>query len=64
MYFFRRLIWENLEAVQIKRKTIEIKDVLSDVACEKLDTKDQIIKFNLGFNYLVVATTKQCYIYK
>ncbi|KAK6112742.1 WD domain G-beta repeat family protein [Brugia pahangi] len=59
----KRITWRNIEAVQTKRQLIDIRDVLSDVACEKLELRDRVTKFSLGFEQLVVATTKQCYIF-
>uniref|UniRef100_A0A1I7VWG2 WD_REPEATS_REGION domain-containing protein n=1 Tax=Loa loa TaxID=7209 RepID=A0A1I7VWG2_LOALO len=59
----KRITWRNIEAVQTKRQLIDIRDVLSDVACEKLELRDRITKLSLGFEQLVVATTKQCYIF-
>ncbi|KAH7717435.1 WD40 repeat [Aphelenchoides avenae] len=59
----KRIYHNNLEAVQSKRKTIEIRDVLSDVARERLETRERITKIQLGFNHLVVATTKQIYVF-
>jgi hypothetical protein len=57
-------MWEQLEAVQTRRKTINIRDLSSEVARERLDTRDPVIRAELGFNFLVVATTKQCYIFR
>lgn len=57
-------MWRNLEATQTKRKFIDVKDVVSEVGQEKLETKDRIIKIALGYHHLVVATTKQCYIFR
>ncbi|KAI1722949.1 intraflagellar transport protein 80 like protein [Ditylenchus destructor] len=59
----KRLMWENLEAVQVKRKTVNIRDLTSEVGQERLETRDRVTKLQLGFNYLVVATTKQFYIF-
>uniref|UniRef100_A0A1I8EJ94 WD_REPEATS_REGION domain-containing protein n=1 Tax=Wuchereria bancrofti TaxID=6293 RepID=A0A1I8EJ94_WUCBA len=59
----KRITWRNIEAVQTKCQLIDIRDVLSDVACEKLELRDRVTKFSLGFEQLVVATTKQCYIF-
>uniref|UniRef100_A0A183BU10 WD_REPEATS_REGION domain-containing protein n=1 Tax=Globodera pallida TaxID=36090 RepID=A0A183BU10_GLOPA len=59
----RRLMWEQLEAVQTRKKVINIRDLSSEVARERLETRDRVVRFELGFNYLVVATTKQCYIF-
>uniref|UniRef100_A0A0N5A873 Intraflagellar transport protein 80 homolog n=1 Tax=Syphacia muris TaxID=451379 RepID=A0A0N5A873_9BILA len=59
----RRVMWKNLEATQTRKKFIDVRDVVSDVGQEKLETKDRITKIALGFHHLVVATTKQCYIF-
>ena len=63
LHFFRRLWWHNLEIVQSTRNAIEVRDVLSEVAKEKLETRDRITKLQLGYGQLVVSTTRQCYIF-
>lgn len=55
--------WKYLEAVQTKRKTVEVRNVVDD-SREILEVKDRIIKMALGWNYLVVVAATQCYIYK
>uniref|UniRef100_A0A914ZMI5 Intraflagellar transport protein 80 homolog n=1 Tax=Parascaris univalens TaxID=6257 RepID=A0A914ZMI5_PARUN len=60
----RRVAWRNIEAVQSKRKSVDVRDVLSEVAREKLEMRDRITKLALGFEQLVVTTTKQCYIFR
>uniref|UniRef100_A0A0M3IE26 WD_REPEATS_REGION domain-containing protein n=1 Tax=Ascaris lumbricoides TaxID=6252 RepID=A0A0M3IE26_ASCLU len=59
----RRVAWRNIEAVQSKRKSVDVRDVLSEVAREKLEMRDRITKLALGFEQLVITTTKQCYIF-
>ncbi|KAM3728232.1 Intraflagellar transport protein [Dirofilaria immitis] len=59
----KRITWRNIEAVQIKRQLIDIRDVLSNIAYEKLELRDRITKLSLGFEQLVVATISQCYIF-
>ncbi|KAI6172849.1 Intraflagellar transport protein 80-like protein [Aphelenchoides besseyi] len=59
----KRMWWHNLEAVQTQNKTIDLRDVLSDVAKERLEMRDRVTRLQLGFEHLVVATTKQCYIF-
>ncbi|CAG9531173.1 unnamed protein product, partial [Cercopithifilaria johnstoni] len=59
----KRITWRNIEAIQTKCQMIDIRDVLSDVACEKLELRDRITKLSFGFEQLVVATIKQCYIF-
>ncbi|VDM30087.1 unnamed protein product [Toxocara canis] len=60
----KRVAWRNIEAVQSKRKSVDVRDVLSDVAREKLEMRDRITKLALGFEQLVITTTKQCYIFR
>ncbi|VDM93081.1 unnamed protein product, partial [Litomosoides sigmodontis] len=60
----KRITWRNIEAIQTKQQLIDVRDVLSDVACEKLELRDRITKLSLGFEQLVVATVKQCYIFR
>ena len=60
---FRRLWWHNLEILQSSRNAIEVRDVLSEVAKERLETRDRITKLQLGYGQLIVATTRQCYVY-
>ncbi|VDK46992.1 unnamed protein product [Anisakis simplex] len=59
----KRVSWRNLEAIQSKRRTVDVRDVVSDVAREKLEMRDRVTKLALGFEQLVVTTTKQCYIF-
>jgi len=57
-------MWENLEAVQTKQREVDVRDVSSEVGREKLETRDRVHKLQLGFNHLVIATTKQIYIFR
>ncbi|KAE9554173.1 hypothetical protein FO519_002594 [Halicephalobus sp. NKZ332] len=59
----KRFWWKNLEVIQTSENSIEVKNVLSEVGREKLETKNRITKVQLGFGYLVTSTTKQCYIF-
>ncbi|KAF7629982.1 hypothetical protein Mgra_00009011 [Meloidogyne graminicola] len=52
----KRLIWEQIEAIQINRRTINIRDLTSEIIRERLETKDRIIRME-------IATSKQCYIF-
>jgi len=58
----RRIEWKNFEVTVSEQKHIKVKDVLTD-AKENLDFRDRVVKFSLAFNYLVVTTPSQCYIY-
>lgn len=53
-----------MEAIQTKSKTIEIRDATNVEARDKLEMRDRIVKFALGWNHVIVATSVQCYIYK
>lgn len=53
-----------MEAIQVKRKVIEVKDLTAEILHERLETRDRIVKLQIGYNYLIVVTIKQCYIYR
>ena len=59
----RRLEWKNFEVVVVSKKTIHVRNVTND-AKEKLEFRDRIIKTSVGFDYVVVATSSQCYVYR
>ncbi|CAD5233469.1 unnamed protein product [Bursaphelenchus xylophilus] len=59
----RRLWWHNLEAVQVENRRIDLRDVMSEVAKEKLEVKNRVTRLQLGYGQLVVSTTKQLYIF-
>lgn len=63
-FLLRRAEWRHMEAIQTKAKTIEIRDATNLEARDKLEVRDRIIKFALGWNQVIVATSVQCYIYK
>jgi len=58
----RRLEWKNFEVVVASSKLITVRNVMND-AREKLDFRDRIIKVSIGFKYMIIATSSQCYIY-
>jgi len=59
----RRLEWKNYEVVVTTSKLINVSNVMND-AKEKLDFRDRVIKTSIGFKYMIVATSSQCYIYR
>ncbi|XP_028034172.1 intraflagellar transport protein 80 homolog [Bombyx mandarina] len=59
----REYTWKNYSCTQIGRKVISIKDIVSEEN-DQLDYPDRVIQIALGFNHLVVATVKQCFIHK
>ncbi|XP_034840469.1 intraflagellar transport protein 80 homolog [Maniola hyperantus] len=59
----REYTWKNYACTQIGRKVVAIKDILTDQN-DQLDYPDRVIQIALGFNHLVIATVKQCFIHK
>jgi len=57
------LEWKNFEVVVSSSKLINVRNVMND-AKEKLDFRDRVIKTSVGFKYMIVATSSQCYIYR
>ncbi|CAK1544237.1 unnamed protein product [Leptosia nina] len=59
----REYTWKNYTCKQITRKVVAIKDIISDQS-DQIDYPDRVIQIALGYNYLVIATVKQCFIHK
>ncbi|CAH0726156.1 unnamed protein product, partial [Brenthis ino] len=59
----REYTWKNYVCTQTGRKVVSIKDLLTDQN-DQLDYPDRVIQIALGFNHLVIATVKQCFIHK
>lgn len=59
----REYTWKNFACNQTGRKVISIKDIVTDQS-DQLDYPDRVIQIALGFNHLVIATVKQCFIHK
>ncbi|XP_059058155.1 intraflagellar transport protein 80 homolog isoform X1 [Achroia grisella] len=59
----REYTWKNFSCTQTGRKVIAIKDIITDQS-DQLDYPDRVIQIALGFNHLVIATVKQCFIHK
>ncbi len=58
----RALTWGYIEAVLEEDNKIQVTDVLHEVS-DELDFRDRVVNMSLEYNYLVVTTTVQCYIY-
>jgi len=59
----RRLEWKNFEVVVSSSKLINVRNVMND-AKEKLDFRERVIKISIGFKYMIVVTSSQCYVYR
>lgn len=63
LIIFREYSWKSYNCSQTGRKVIAIKDIITDQN-DQLDYPDRVIQIALGFNHLVIATVKQCFIHK
>lgn len=52
----------NLKAKTIGRKLIELEDIFTRTH-DTLDFPDRIVKWEIGYGHLVVATTNQVHVY-
>lgn len=52
----------NLKAKTIGRKEIELQDIVTRTV-DKIEFPDRIIKWEIGYGHLVVATTSQVHVY-
>ena len=59
----RRQEWNNFEATLVGQRVINVQDVVSETY-ETLDfNRDRVVEMALGYGYLVVSTTTQCFVY-
>ncbi|XP_010081744.1 PREDICTED: intraflagellar transport protein 80 homolog, partial [Pterocles gutturalis] len=54
--------WKNFEITLIKRRTMEVHNVIND-AVDLLEFRDRVIKASLNYGHLVVSTSLQCYVF-
>lgn len=52
----------NLRAKTISRKVIELQDIVTRTV-DTLDFTDRIIKWEIGYGHLIVATSNQVHVY-
>lgn len=58
----QRYDWKEFEVTLVSRKTVEVRNVTND-ARESLDMRDRVIKVSIAYDYLILVTSSQCYIY-
>ncbi|XP_072724943.1 intraflagellar transport protein 80 homolog isoform X3 [Ciconia boyciana] len=58
----QRWEWKNFEITLIKRRTMEVHNVVND-AVDLLEFRDRVIKASLNYGHLVVSTSLQCYVF-
>jgi len=54
----RRLEWQNVVVTLDDSSSIKVEDIDSEVT-EELTFRDRVIKFSVGYDHLVVATSTQ-----
>lgn len=52
----------NLRAKTISRKVVELQDIVTRTV-DTLDFSDRIIKWEIGYGHLIVATSNQVHVY-
>jgi intraflagellar transport protein 80 len=58
----REVIYKNLKATITGRRMIVMKDIVNNTT-DSLDFSDRVIKWELGYGHLVVATPNQLHIF-
>lgn len=59
----RRFEWKNTEVTLIASRKIRVQDVANESLEDLEFSRDRIVEIGLGFDYLIVTTTTQCFIY-
>ena len=58
----RSLTWGFIDVVLEEEAKLKVNDVLHEIG-DELDYRDRVVNMSLGFNYLVISTTAQCFAY-
>ncbi|NXN14848.1 IFT80 protein, partial [Indicator maculatus] len=58
----QRWEWKNFEITLIKRRAMQVRDVLND-AVDVLEFRDRVMKASLNYGHLVVSTSLQCHVF-
>mmetsp|Transcript_32401 Transcript_32401/g.30905 ORF Transcript_32401/g.30905 Transcript_32401/m.30905 type:complete len:777 (-) Transcript_32401:82-2412(-) len=59
----RHFEWKNFEVTLLEPRKIRVQDVASETLQDLEFARDRVVEVGLGFEWLVIATTTQCYIY-
>ena len=54
--------WTSFSARLVDSREVVVEDVLSEMR-DSLDFRDRVTDMSMGYGYLVVATSTQCYVY-
>lgn len=59
----RKQEWKNIEATLVEPRKISVHDAATESIEELSYPRDRVVEIGLGFEMLIVSTTRQCYIY-
>jgi intraflagellar transport protein 80 len=59
----RHFEWKNCEVTLLEPRKIRVNDVLNEAQEDLEFARDRVVEVGLGFDYLIVTTTSQCYVY-
>jgi intraflagellar transport protein 80 len=59
----RRFEWKNTEVILIEPRKIRVQDIANETLEDLEYSRDRIVEIGIGFDYLIVTTTSQCYLY-
>ena len=59
----RRLEWKNTEVLLVEPRKLNVQDAAMETAEDLEFPRDRVVEIGIGFDMLVVATSRQCYIY-
>jgi intraflagellar transport protein 80 len=59
----RRFEWKNTEVTLIESRKIRVQDVANEAVEDLEFSRDRVVEIALGFDFLIVATTTQCFVY-
>ncbi|CAH8502920.1 unnamed protein product [Heterobilharzia americana] len=58
----RRIEWNGFEACVTDEKTVIVHNLRNE-SVERLEFRERVSKISFGFNYFIVVTVTQCYVY-
>lgn len=59
----RRQEWKNVEITLVEPRKIRVHDAATESLEDLSYPRDRVVEFSVGFDMLIVTTTRQCYIY-
>lgn len=59
----RRIEWKNTEVTLIESRKLRVQDIANESLEDLEFSRDRVVELAVGFDYLIVSTTSQCFIY-